>query len=133
MQYTLRPLPISIQRSFFTSVYLTCTNIFNQSAIAENLFFPPDFFLLVMNSFIHVSVISVYQSSRYSVCRRIIIALILTLAKDFCRSVTQSCLTLRPHGLQHTGLSCSSPSPGVCANLFFTFVPLFYFLDSLYK
>ena len=86
-----------------------------------------------MNSFIHVSVISVYQSSRYSVCRRIIIALILTLAKDFCRSVTQSCLTLRPHGLQHTGLSCSSPSPGVCANLFFTFVPLFYFLDSLYK
>ena len=90
MQYTLRPLPISIQRSFFTSVYLTCTNVFNQSAIAENLFFPPDFFLLVMNSFIHVSVISVYQSSRYSVCRRIIIALILTLAKDFCRSVTHS-------------------------------------------
>ena len=27
-------------------------------------------------------------------------------------SVTQSCLTLRPHGLQHTRLPCPSPTPG---------------------
>ena len=33
-----------------------------------------------------------------------------------CCSVTQSCLTLRPHGLQHTRLPCLSPSPGVCSN-----------------
>ena len=32
-------------------------------------------------------------------------------------SVTQSCLTLLwPHGLQHTRLPCSSPTPGVYAN-----------------
>ena len=31
-------------------------------------------------------------------------------------SVSQSCLTLRPHGLQHARLPCLSPSPGVCSN-----------------
>ena len=30
-----------------------------------------------------------------------------------CRSVAQSCSTLRPHGLQHTRLPCLSLSPGV--------------------
>ena len=32
-------------------------------------------------------------------------------------SVTQLCLTLRPHGLQHARLPCSSPIPGACSNL----------------
>ena len=38
--------------------------------------------------------------------------------KDFhcCRSVTQSCRTLRPHGLQHARLPCPPPSPGVCSD-----------------
>ena len=31
--------------------------------------------------------------------------------------VTQLCLTLRPHGLQHARLPCSSPIPGACSNL----------------
>ena len=31
-------------------------------------------------------------------------------------SVTQSCLTLQPHGLQHTRLPCPSPTPGVYSN-----------------
>ena len=31
-------------------------------------------------------------------------------------SVTQSCLTLRPHGLQHTRLPCPSPTPGAYSN-----------------
>ena len=31
-------------------------------------------------------------------------------------SVTQSCPTLPPHGLQHTRLPCSSPIPGACSN-----------------
>ena len=31
-------------------------------------------------------------------------------------SVAQSCLTLQPHGLQHTRLPCSSPTPGACSN-----------------
>ena len=31
-------------------------------------------------------------------------------------SVAQSCLTLRPHGLQHTRLPCPSPTPGACSN-----------------
>ena len=38
---------------------------------------------------------------------------------DFHRwwcSVAQLCLTLRPHGLQHTRLPCPSVSPGVCSN-----------------
>ena len=31
-------------------------------------------------------------------------------------SVTQSCLTLKPHGLQHARLPCPSPTPGACSN-----------------
>ena len=31
-------------------------------------------------------------------------------------SVTQSCLTLRPHGLQHIRLPCPSPTFGACSN-----------------
>ena len=31
-------------------------------------------------------------------------------------SVTQSCLTLWPHGLQHVRLPCPSPTPGACSN-----------------
>ena len=31
-------------------------------------------------------------------------------------SVTQSCQTLQTHGLQHTRLSCPSPTPGACSN-----------------
>ena len=31
-------------------------------------------------------------------------------------SVVQSCLTLRPHGLQHARLACPSPTPGACSN-----------------
>ena len=31
-------------------------------------------------------------------------------------SVTQSCLTLRPHGLQHTRPPCPSPTPGDYSN-----------------
>ena len=33
-----------------------------------------------------------------------------------CCSVTKSCLTLRPHGLPRTGLSCPSLSPRACLN-----------------
>ena len=38
-----------------------------------------------------------------------------TLCFDCC-SVTQSCLTLWTHGLQHTRLPCPSPSPRACSN-----------------
>ena len=31
-------------------------------------------------------------------------------------SVAQSCLTLRPHGLQHARLPCPSTTPGACSN-----------------
>ena len=31
-------------------------------------------------------------------------------------SVTQSCLTLQPHGLQHTRIPCPSPTPGAYSN-----------------
>ena len=31
-------------------------------------------------------------------------------------SVTQSCPTLQPHGLQHAGLPCPSPTPRACTN-----------------
>ena len=31
-------------------------------------------------------------------------------------SVAQSCLTLRPHGLQHARLPCPSPTPRPCSN-----------------
>ena len=32
-------------------------------------------------------------------------------------SVTQSCPTLQPHGLQHARLPCPSPTPGACSKL----------------
>ena len=35
-----------------------------------------------------------------------------------CCSVIRMCLTLWPHGLQHTRLRCPSPSPGICPSLF---------------
>ena len=45
------------------------------------------------------------------------LALGLISCEACCCSVTQSCLTLcDPQGLQHTGLPCPSPSPGVCSN-----------------
>ena len=31
-------------------------------------------------------------------------------------SVTQSCLTLRPHGVQHARLPCPSPTPRTCSD-----------------
>ena len=34
----------------------------------------------------------------------------------YCCSVTQSCLTLQPHGLQHAGLPCPSLFPKVCSD-----------------
>ena len=34
----------------------------------------------------------------------------------YISSVAQSCLTLRPHGLQHARLPCSSPTPGAYVN-----------------
>ena len=33
-----------------------------------------------------------------------------------CLLFSQSCLTLRPHGLQHARPPCPSPSPGPCSN-----------------
>ena len=41
--------------------------------------------------------------------------LILHPGQQGC-SVAQSCLTLRPHGLQHARPPCPSPTPGVCSN-----------------
>ena len=40
----------------------------------------------------------------------------LYLTNCCCFSVTQSCLTLWPHGRQHTRLPCPSPSLGVFSN-----------------
>ena len=42
--------------------------------------------------------------------------LFIYLRVIYCCSVTQLCLTLRPHWLQHTRLQCHSLSPGVCSN-----------------
>ena len=38
------------------------------------------------------------------------------LGYGLCCSVAQSCLTLQPHGLQHTRVPCPSPSPRACSN-----------------
>ena len=43
-------------------------------------------------------------------------ALIFSKTFFFICSVTQSCTTLWPHGLQHTRLLCPSLSPRVCSN-----------------
>ena len=40
----------------------------------------------------------------------------VVIIEFFCCSVTQSCLTLWPHGLQHARLPCPSLSPRVCPN-----------------
>ena len=49
-------------------------------------------------------------------CRQILFHLIHQRNPCFCWSVTQSCLTLWPHRLQHARLSCPSPPPRVCLN-----------------
>ena len=45
--------------------------------------------------------------------------------------VTQPCLTLRPHGLQHTRLPSTSPTPGACSNHLILCHPL-HFLPSIF-
>ena len=42
--------------------------------------------------------------------------LVHVLLKSYCCSVTQSFLTLQPHGLQHARLPCPSLSPRACSN-----------------
>ena len=42
--------------------------------------------------------------------------LMVTRGDCCCSSVAKSCLTLWPHGLQHTRLPCPSLSPRVCSN-----------------
>ena len=39
-----------------------------------------------------------------------------SMFKDFCCSIAKACLTLWPHGLQHTGPPCPLLSLGVCSN-----------------
>ena len=39
-----------------------------------------------------------------------------SLTADCCSSVTRSCPTLWPHGLQHARLPCPLLSPGMCSN-----------------
>ena len=52
-----------------------------------------------------------------------------------CCSATKSCPTLRPHGQQHTQLSCPSLSPGVCSDSCpwsLLFIPVSYHLKFYY-
>ena len=60
---------------------------------------------------------SLSPSGSYTFCFRII-----------CCSVAKSCLTLRPHGLQHARLPYLSLSPGVCSNSCPLLVMLYYHL-----
>ena len=40
----------------------------------------------------------------------------MIISQFFCCSVNKSCLTLQPHGLQHTRLPCPPLSPRVCSS-----------------
>ena len=51
----------------------------------------------------------------YRNSRALLILRLSTLTVQFS-SVAQSCLTLQPHGLQHTRLLCPSSTPGVYSN-----------------
>ena len=51
----------------------------------------------------------------YRNSRALLILRLSTLTVQFS-SVAQSCLTLQPHGLQHTSLLCPSSTPGVYSN-----------------
>ena len=46
----------------------------------------------------------------------LVICTLLELPSAWLSSATQSCPTLRPHGLQHARLPCPSPTPGACSN-----------------
>ena len=58
-------------------------------------------------------------------CRIIVNAMVTTvdwnnyMASVQFSSVTQSCLTPQPHGLQHARLPCPSPTPRPCSNMSF--------------
>ena len=47
--------------------------------------------------------------------KSILISIRYTYSVQFS-AVTQSCLTLQAHGLQHARLPCSSPTPRACSN-----------------
>ena len=44
------------------------------------------------------------------------IYILRTLSSAYCCLVALSCLTLKPHGLQHARLPCPSPAPRACSN-----------------
>ena len=51
------------------------------------------------------------------ICNKLVYKIFKQICIQFS-SVTQSCLTLRPHGLQHTRLPCPSPTPRAYLNSF---------------
>ena len=54
---------------------------------------------------------NVTELESYNMC-----LLFLYINNNCCCSVTKSCPTLRPHGLQHARLPSPSPSPRACSN-----------------
>ena len=56
------------------------------------------------------------EASRYNLPLLPVKSCLILLRCCWC-SVAKSCLTLQPHGLQHSRLACPSLSPGVCSKL----------------
>ena len=64
----------------------------------------------------HPCSFTINNSERYMTLRIMSEPFLFSELKDSVQfsSVAQSCLTLPPHGLQHTRPPCPSPSPRVC-------------------
>ena len=52
----------------------------------------------------------------WSGCHHLLLLLLLNWTSVQFSSISQLCLTLQPHGLQHARLSCPSLTPGACSN-----------------
>ena len=56
------------------------------------------------------------MSLLFNMLSRLVIAFLPMIIHIQFSSLAQSCLTVRPHELQHARLPCPSPSPIVCSN-----------------
>ena len=70
----------------------------------------------IVNSFVKLEIFFITSNQSIMTCLTFCLRRNHALKLICCCSVTQSCLTLWPHKLQHARLPCPSPSPGTCSN-----------------
>ena len=101
----------------FNHFIMSCLPLYSGTFTVSLLLLVSSFLMICDEKFreLYYSLISLFQDPRqsFSWCSKYWAP---TKLGCWCCTVTQSCLTLWPHGLLHTRLPCPSPSPEVCSN-----------------